>query len=76
MFYSVVVQAVLLFGSESCAMTKAMTMMVERTRVSFLRYIIGKRERINTDVMWETPASGEELRAAVMQTEATYIGHR
>ena len=38
-----------------------------------LRQIIGNRAWRTTDRTWETPASGEVLRADGMQTAATYI---
>ena len=51
-----------------------MTIIVEGTHISLLRYIMGKRVQINTDRMQATPLAREVLRVAVMQTAATYIG--
>ena len=76
MFYRVVVQAVILFGSKPWAVLEVMTITVEVTHISFLKQIMGNMTQRNTEGTWVTPASGEVLREYVMQTSATYIRRR
>ena len=76
MFYWLVVKVVLLFCSELRTMLQVITSKLEGTHIVFLRDITGNRAQRTTNGTWETPASGEVLRAAGMQTEATYIGQR
>ena len=75
-FYRAVVQAVLLFGSESWVLSAAMEKTVEGVHTGFLRRIMGKRAQRITGGMWVTPAAGEVWEAMGTQLAATYIGHR
>ena len=74
--YWKLVQAVLLFGSESWAVSEVMSRTVERTHIILLRYTMGKRLCRNIDGMWETTESRDVFSAAGMHTVATYIGLR
>ena len=49
LFYRAVVQVVLLFGSESWALSEAMIGVVEVTHVGFLRQITGNQARRQVD---------------------------
>ena len=71
MFYTTVVQAVLLLGSYLRAMSESTVKKVYGTHVGFQRQVVGKRARRSPYGVWET---GEVLRAAGIQTTATYIG--
>ena len=55
MFYKSVIQAVILFGSETWVLLAEMERKVEGTHTGFLRHITGKRARCSTDSTWETP---------------------
>ena len=68
LLYRAVIQAVLLFGLESWALSGATMRAVEGTYVEFLRQITGKQERRQDDREWETPVADEVLRAAGMQS--------
>ena len=67
MFYKVVVQAVLLFRSESWVMSAAMEWTVEGKHAGFLQHITGKREWRNPYGAWVIPAAGEVLGTAGIQ---------
>ena len=76
MFYWVVVQALLLFGSESWFLSSAMEKMAKGAHTGFLYHIAGKRERQITCSIWMTPAKEQVLEAAETKSAATYIGRR
>ena len=76
MLYREVVQAVLLFGSESWVLLTSMERMVEGTQTGFLRQIIGNHERRRTDGTWVAPAAEEVWESAGTQLASTYICRR
>ena len=55
MLYRAVIQAVLLFGSETWILLEAMERKVEGTHTCFLRQIMGTRAQRLADGTWETP---------------------
>ena len=73
MFCRAVIQAVLLFGSESWALSDAMMRTVDSTPLGFLCQITGKQARRKSDGSWETPEAEEVLRAMEMQLTTTQI---
>ena len=76
MFYRAVVQAVLIFGSESWVLSAYMETVVEGTHKWFLRHIIGKQMRWNPDGTWVIPEAEVVLESVGMQSTATYISRR
>ena len=57
LLYIVVIQAVLMFGSELWVMPDTIMMVVEGAHVGLLCHIVGKWVRRQSDGSWETPAS-------------------
>ena len=56
-FYRAVVQAILLYGSETWVLSESMENRVEETHTDLLRLITGKRASQLGDRIWETPGS-------------------
>ena len=56
-FYRVVVQEILLYGSETWVLSVSMTKKLEGTQTEFLRLITGKRARRLGYRTWETPGA-------------------
>ena len=76
LFYRVVIQTALLFGSDSWTMSNATMKDVEGTHEGLLFHIKEKQVMRQADGDWETPEAEELLRATGMQSEAEYIGLR
>ena len=76
LFYRAVIQEVLIFGSESWALSNAMVWAVEGTHMGFLRQITVKQARRQSEGSLETPVAEEFLRVSGMQSVAKYFGHR
>ena len=74
MFYRAVVQAVLIFVSESWVLSEAMDKTVEGAHTGFMCQIMGKRAYRNMDGVWVTLVTGEVQEAVGVQSVATYIG--
>ena len=76
MFYRMVVQAILLYGSETWVLLASMTNRIEGMHTEFLQMITGERSRKLGDGKWETP--GEEvIREAVgIHLDRIYIERR
>ena len=72
-FYRMVVQAILLYGSETWVLSASMENRVEGTHTEFLRLITGKRSRRLGDGTWETPGAEGVREAAGTQLERIYI---
>ena len=51
-FYCVVVQAVLLLGSETWVMSSTMSKTFEGVHVGLLQWVTGKKARMEKDVSW------------------------
>ena len=62
MFYRAVIQEILLFGSDSWAISDTVMKAVEVIHVDFLYQITGKRVRCKSDGAWETLTAEEVLR--------------
>ena len=71
MFYREVVQAVLLFGSESGVLLSAMVKTVERAHTGFLHQITGKRVRRNSDGTWVKFVVGDRWESEGIQSKST-----
>ena len=56
-FYRAVVQAILLYGSETWILFVPIAKMAEGTHTEFLRLITRKRARRLVDRTWETPGA-------------------
>ena len=76
LFYRVVIQAVLMFGSESWALLDAIMRAVDEIHVELLRHITGKRRRRQAYGSWETPVAEGLLQATEMQSSAKRIGRK
>ena len=76
MFYRAVVQAIILYESETWVLLAAMERKVEGTHTGFLRQITDKQTRRFGDGTWETPRAEGVQEEAVMQSAMTYIGRR
>ena len=72
-FYRAVVQAVLLYGSETWVLLAAMQRKVEGVHTGFLRQITGKRVRRQRDGTWETPGAEGVREASGTQSARIYI---
>ena len=64
LFYRVVIQEVLMLGSDLWEMSYARIKAVEGTHMGFLRLITGKCKRYQADRAWETPDAEKVLQAA------------
>ena len=73
MFYRVVVQAILLYGSFTWVIFAEMEKEVEGANTSFLRQITGKRARRIGDGTWEMPGVEVVREAAGTQLVITHI---
>ena len=72
-FYRAVVQAIILYGSETWVLLASMANMVEETHTEFLQLITGKRLRRLEDETWETPRSEVVREATGTNLTRTYI---
>ena len=76
MFYREVVQAILMYGSETWVLLAEMERKVKGVHTCFSRHIMGKQERQVGDRVWEMPGVEVLREAAGTQSEMTYIGIR
>ena len=76
MFYGAVVQSILLYGLETCALLEAMEKKVEGSHTGFLVHIAGKQARRILDRTWEKPGSEVVREATGTQSAMNYIGRR
>ena len=76
MFYRAVVQAILLYGSETWVILAAMDNKLEEAHTGFLIKITGKLSRRILYRTWETPGVEEVREAAGTQFAMTYIVRR
>jgi hypothetical protein len=74
--YKTVVQAVLLYGSESWALTLAMEKKLQSFHRRCARYITGQHIRQNPDESWTCPSSETVLKQAGLWTIQQYIQRR
>ena len=74
MFYRAVIQAALIFGSETWVLFAEKDQKVEGTHTYFLRKITGKRAQRLTYRTWETTGEEAVQEAAGTQSVMTYIG--
>ena len=75
-FYKAIVQAVLLYGSESWTLLESMLNRIKSFHSRVARYICGKHIRQLPDETWEYPATEEVLRDAGLFPVAEYIRRR
>ena len=73
MFYRVVVQAILLYGSEMWVILAEIERKVEGMHTGLLQHIMFKWVRRLGDGMWETPGTEGVRDAEVTQLETTFI---
>jgi hypothetical protein len=71
--YRTVIQAVLLYGSESWVLKQQMERSLESFHHKCARYIMGQHIQKNTDGTWTCPVSSEVLEKAHLLTIQTYI---
>ena len=74
--YKAVVQAVLLYGSESWVLTQAMEKKLQAFHHRCARHITGQHIRQNPDETWTCPSSIEVLKMAGLWTIQEYIQRR
>ena len=72
-FYRAVVQAIILYGSETWVLLASMKKRIEETHTEFLQMITGKRAKQLGDGTWETPRAEVIQDAAVTQLDRIYI---
>ena len=70
------IQALLLFGSETWVLSAAMERKVEGSHTVFICQITGKRAQWLTDRAWETPGAESVREAAGMKLAMSYIRRR
>ena len=75
-FYKAIVQAVLLYGSESWTLTESMMNKIRSFHSRIARYICKRHIRQLEDGTWEYPPTAEVLRDAGLETIDTYILRR
>ena len=75
-FYRLVTQALLLFGSKNWVLLVVMDRMVEGTHTGFMRKIKGKRVWRKTDRTWVIPREEVVLEAVRTQLSMAYIRRR
>ena len=75
-FYSLVVQAVLLFVLDLLVMSLSTNSALEGTHTGLLIHITVKHVCQNPNRTWVTPAVGEVLGELGIQLATTYIGRR
>jgi hypothetical protein len=71
-----VIQAVLLYGSESCVLTTAMEQKLNAFHHRSTRYITRQHIRENPDGSWTCPSSKQVLETAGLFTIREYIKRR
>ena len=75
-FYREVVQAILLYGSETWVLLASMAKRIEGTHTEFLQMITGKRAKHLEDGTWETPGVEGIQEASGNQPSRVYIERR
>jgi hypothetical protein len=75
-FYKVVVQSVLLYGSESWVLSKAMMKKLKSFHNRIARFLTGRHIRQNGDGVWVYPSTKETLEEAGLWTIEEYIRRR
>ena len=75
-FYRLVVQAILLYGSETWVLLAEMDRKMEGTHTEFLWKITGKQLWWLGDGTWEMPGAEGVREAAGTQLAMTHIGRR
>ena len=75
-FYKAVVQAVLLYGSESWVMTQKMWKAVDSFHSSCARYIAGDHIRQRPNGEWVLPPTARVLEQCKLRTVGEYIARR
>ena len=75
-FYKVVVQTVLLYGSESWVISKRQLRVLESFHRRVARYLCRRHTRRREDGTWEYPSSKEVLEEAGLQSIQEYIHRR
>ena len=73
MFYRSVVQAVLLFGSETWVLLAEMSRNMEGVHVILLRQLTGQKAARQRDMTWRSMAAVRVPEEAGIQTLGTYI---
>ena len=74
MLYRSVVQAVLLFVSETWVLLASMGITMEGTHTGFMRQITVKKVQRKSYGTWSSPKAEEVKESAGTQSETTYIG--
>jgi hypothetical protein len=74
--YRTVIQAVLLYGSESWVLTQRMELSLESFHHKCATYIMGQHIRENTDGTWMCPVCSEVLEKSHLLPFQTYIEKR
>ena len=69
LLYREVIQVILMFGSESWALSEEMMRAMDSTHVGLLHQIMGNRLRRKAKYSWETPAAKEVIWTTGMQLE-------
>ena len=75
-FYMAIVQAVLLYGSETWTLSESMLKQVESFHRRIARYLIGRHIRQFKDGTWHYPSSDGVLREAILFIIKEYIRRR
>jgi hypothetical protein len=75
-FYRVVVQAVLLYGSETWVITDRMWTALDSFHNRCARYISGEHNQMRPDGEWEQPATARVLQVCNLQRVEEYIEQR
>jgi hypothetical protein len=75
-FYKAIVQAVLLYGSESWTLTEGTMNKLRSFHSRVARYLTGRHIRPNADGTWTCPSSAEVLEEAGLHTIDEYIQKR
>ena len=75
-FYKAVVQAVLLYGSESWVLSEFFLKQLRSFHARVARYLTGRHIRQLEDGSWYHPPTGDVLEEAGLETVDTYIKRR
>ena len=75
-FYRAVVQAIILYRSETWVLWESMAKRIEGTHMEFLRMITGKRAKKLGDGKWETPGVEGIQEASGNKPSRVYIERR
>ena len=75
-FYKAVVQAILLYGSESWVLSDFYLRQLKSFHTRIARYLTGKHIRQNEDGTWYHPPSADVLQEAGLESVEEYIKRR